>query len=71
MGRIHLTDRQWAFIGPLLPLPARTGRPHANDRRTIDGMLMLLDLPLGLPLSVLWFPLVAIFLIRLPASSAA
>jgi transposase len=42
MGRIHLTDRQWAFISPLLPLPARTGRPRADDRRTIDGILYVL-----------------------------
>jgi transposase len=42
MGRIHLTDRQWAFIQPLLPAPARTGRPRADDRRTIDGIIYVL-----------------------------
>jgi transposase len=42
MGRIHLTDRQWAFIQPLLPPPARTGRPRADDRRTIEGILYVL-----------------------------
>jgi transposase len=42
MGRIHLTDRQWAFIHPLLPQPAHTGRPRADDRRTIDGILYVL-----------------------------
>jgi transposase len=42
MGRIHLTDRQWAFIQPLLPLPARTGRPRADDRRTIEGIAYIL-----------------------------
>src|SRR5215472_12779617 len=42
MGRIHLTNRQWAFIRPLLPPPARTGRPRADDRRTIDGILFIL-----------------------------
>jgi transposase len=36
MSRIHLTDRQWTFIQPLLPPQARTGRPRADDRRTID-----------------------------------
>jgi transposase len=42
MGKIHLTDRQWAFIQPLLPPPARTGRPRADDRRTIEGILYVL-----------------------------
>src|SRR6185312_17326689 len=27
---------------PLLPLPARTGRPSADDRRIIDGILYIL-----------------------------
>jgi transposase len=42
MSRIHLTDRQWAFIRPLLPAAARTGRPRADDRRTIEGILYVL-----------------------------
>jgi transposase len=42
MGRIHLTDSQWAFIQPLLPPPARTGRPRADDRKTIEGILYVL-----------------------------
>src|SRR5260370_2921529 len=42
MNRIHLTDRQWAFIQPLLPPPARTGRPRANDRQTIEGIVYIL-----------------------------
>src|SRR5258707_1434182 len=42
MARIHLTDRQWAFIRPHLPPPARTGRPRADDRRTIEGILYVL-----------------------------
>src|SRR5262249_10076417 len=42
MGRIHLTDRQWAFIRSLLPPPARIGRPRADDRRTIEGILCML-----------------------------
>lgn len=42
MGRIHLTERQWVFICPLLPHPARTGRPRADDRRTIEGILYVL-----------------------------
>ncbi len=42
MSSIRLTERQWAFIHPLLPLPAHTGRPRADDRRTIDGILYVL-----------------------------
>jgi len=42
MSSIHLTDSQWAFIKPLLPAPARTGRPRAEDRRTIEGILYVL-----------------------------
>jgi transposase len=42
MSKIGFTDQQWAFIQPLLPPPARTGRPRANDRRTIEGILYIL-----------------------------
>ena len=42
MTRIHLTDQPWAFIHPLLPPPAHTGRPRADDRRTIEGILYIL-----------------------------
>lgn len=42
MSRIGFTDRQWAFIRPLLPPPAHTGRPRADDRRTIEGILYIL-----------------------------
>lgn len=42
MSSIHLTDSQWRFIEPLLPPPARTGRPRADDRRTIEGILSIL-----------------------------
>jgi len=42
MSKVHLTDRQWAFIQPLLPPPAHTGRPRADDLRTIDGILYIL-----------------------------
>lgn len=37
-----LTDAQWARIQPLLPPPAREGRPRADDRRTLDGILFVL-----------------------------
>ena len=33
------TDEQWTFIQPLLPPKARTGRPRADDRRIIHGIL--------------------------------
>jgi transposase len=42
MSRIHLTDQHWAFIQPLLPPPARTGRPRADDRQTIEGIVYVL-----------------------------
>jgi transposase len=42
MSRIRLTDMQWAFIHPLLPPPAHTGRPRADDRRTLEGILYVL-----------------------------
>lgn len=37
----HFTDEQWAFIQPLLPKPAKTGRPRANDRRTLEAILWI------------------------------
>lgn len=37
----RFTDAQWAFIEPLLPKPAKTGRPRANDRRTLEAMLWI------------------------------
>jgi transposase/quinol monooxygenase YgiN len=39
---IALTDAQWAEIEPLLPAPATTGRPRAQDRRTLEGVLYVL-----------------------------
>jgi transposase len=42
MAALHLTDRQWAFVQPLLPPPARTGRPRADDRRTVEGIFYVL-----------------------------
>ena len=62
MSSIHLTESQWAFFQPLLPPPARTGRPRADDRQTINGILNVLitgyqwqDLPreYGAPTTVL------------------
>jgi transposase/heme-degrading monooxygenase HmoA len=37
-----LTDAQWARIQPLLPPRRREGRPRADDRRTLDGILYVL-----------------------------
>jgi transposase len=37
-----LSDLQWEYIKPLLPEPAKTGRPRADDRRTIDAILFVL-----------------------------
>ena len=38
----ELTDCEWEFIKPLLPTKAPTGRPRANDRKTINGLLYIL-----------------------------
>ena len=37
-----LTDEQWDFIQPLLPGHKRIGRPRADDRKTLDGILYVL-----------------------------
>lgn len=42
MPTYQLTEAQWAFIVPLLPNPARTGRPRADDRKTVEGILFVL-----------------------------
>jgi transposase len=38
----ELSDEQWQFIQPLLPPAARTRRPRADDRRTLNGILYVL-----------------------------
>ncbi len=38
----ELTDEQWTVIAPLLPPKARTGRPRADDRSTLNGILWVL-----------------------------
>ncbi len=38
----ELTDRQWELIRPSLPRPTYTGRPRANDRMTVNGILYVL-----------------------------
>ena len=37
-----LTEKQWHLIAPLLPPRARRGRPRADDRRTLNGILWVL-----------------------------
>jgi transposase len=37
-----LRDDQWALIAPLLPPPKARGRPRADNRRTINGILWIL-----------------------------
>ena len=38
MRRYELTDEQWAVIAPILPPPARTGRPRSDLRGIINGI---------------------------------
>jgi len=38
----ELTDEQWEFIKLFLPPSAKTGRPRADDRRTINAILYIL-----------------------------
>ena len=37
----ELTDTQWGMIKSHLPKPAKTGRPRAEDRKTINGILFV------------------------------
>ncbi len=39
---VHLMDEQGAVIQRRLPPPARTGRPRADDRTTLEGILYVL-----------------------------
>jgi len=39
MGFQELTDEQWAFLAPLLPPKAKTGRPRVDDRKVLHGIL--------------------------------
>lgn len=38
----ELTDKQWDLIRSSLPSPAYTGRPRADDRMTVNGILYVL-----------------------------
>lgn len=39
---ICLSERQWERVQPLLPAPARTGRPRVNDRQTVEAIIYVL-----------------------------
>jgi transposase len=39
----ELTDKQWEFIKPHLPPQPIVGRKRADDRRTINGILYVLN----------------------------
>ncbi len=43
MRATELTDEQWLRLEPLLPPPRRgRGRPRADDRKTLNGILYVL-----------------------------
>jgi putative transposase len=37
-----LTDVQWQYLRRLVPRPARTGRPRADEREVLNGILYVL-----------------------------
>ena len=43
MSETELTDEQWPHVRPLLPPPRKKrGRPRADDRKTLNGILYVL-----------------------------
>ncbi len=42
MQKAFLSDEQWAKLEPLLPQLRRRGRPWANSRRVLEGILWVL-----------------------------
>jgi transposase len=38
----EVSEEEWNLISPYLPAPAPTGRPRADDRRTINGIRYVL-----------------------------
>ena len=42
MRNTELTDKQWANLAPLLPPRRPRGRPRADDRKTLNGILYVL-----------------------------
>ena len=39
MARHRLPDKQWKLIEKIFPEPAATGRPRADPRKMVDGIL--------------------------------
>jgi transposase len=39
MGFQELTDEPWAFLAPLRPPRAKTGRSRVDDRKVLNGIL--------------------------------
>jgi transposase len=46
-GTPLLTDTLWAQLGPLLPVPARTGRPHGETRSLLAALLWMMHHGVG------------------------
>ncbi len=42
MRNTELTDEQWESLAPLLPPRRPRGRPRADDRKTLNGILYVL-----------------------------
>lgn len=42
MARHNMTDSEWGILEPLLPKPAKRGRPSRPARQMLDGMLWIL-----------------------------
>jgi transposase len=42
MTRHRLTDKQWDAIADIFPPPATTGRPPADRRMIVDGILWIM-----------------------------
>src|SRR5215216_1439929 len=42
MRRTELSDKQWQHLHPLLPLLKGGGRPRADERKTLNGILYVL-----------------------------
>ncbi len=38
-----LTDKEWSLLAPLMPPHSQTGRPRADDRTTLNGILYVLS----------------------------
>ncbi|MEM1545415.1 MAG: transposase [Candidatus Methanomethylicia archaeon] len=43
----ELSDEKWKFVEPLFPPRARTGKPRADDRRTVNDILYVLIMVVG------------------------